>query len=142
MIEVLHPAPNQGVIPISHVLDQIDNITNEIAFLAHDSVIQRFVEINVIMGQIAGMILEIPKIIGESQETISFGPQGETISETGHNEAMSITVGIGPVTAHATAFSSNPNIAVARVGTIAASAEGIGDAVAAASGDVVMAVTT
>lgn len=134
MIEILHPTPSMGTIPIANVIEGVDMIVHEIgANNAHSASA-------LIYAQIRELSWTMESIKGETSLTITTAKDGSiTFNEVGHtggmNEEMSVSIGFGFATANATAFSSGVHTALAIAETAAAAVGHLADAVAVAWGD-------
>ena len=137
MIEVLHPTPSMGTIPIANVIEGVDIIVGEIgANNAHSTSA-------IVYEQIRELSWTMESIKGETSLTITTAKDGSiTFNEVGHNEAMSVSIGFGFATANATASSTGAHTALAIAETAAAAVGHLADAVAVAYGDNVSATTT
>lgn len=137
MIEVLHPTPSMGTIPIANVIEGVDIIVHEIgANNAHSTSA-------LVYEQIRELSWTMESIKGETSLTITTAKDGSiTFNEVGHNEAMSVSIGFGFATANATASSTGAHTALAIAETAAAAVGHLADAVAVAYGDNVSATTT
>jgi hypothetical protein len=133
--------PSIGVIPIASILNQVDHIETEISHVMGPPILERF-EIGLIYTEIKAMAFEIGHIQGETHETITYGKDGSvTMSETGVGEAMSLSIGFSPASAHAEASSAGP-VASAHAATAAAGIGNLADAVAVAIGQQATAITS
>ena len=127
-----------GHVPIGAVIGQIGHVVSEIGALSTsgDTPAQTTAAVRGIFGQIGTIGAEVGHIEGAHNVTVSNTATSHTVSETGHNQAASFSIGIGPATAtaSATTTSRGGRNASATAVTAVASVNGVSDAVAAAQG--------